>query len=239
MTSKNSAHDFRQRKFKFMKIFPLGENALTVDFGNEISVELNTEVLRLAAAVEQKTFPGLIETVPAYSSLTVFYDVFTVRKNFPEFDTAFDAIKFFVENSLKNLDEMATAEQRTVKIPVSFDEESAPDLETVAAHNDLTKEKVIEIFLAGTYRVFMLGFLPGFSYMGELDERIATPRRQTPRTRVEKGSVGIAGRQTGIYSLASPGGWQIIGRTPIELFTPEAETPTVLQAGDLVEFYKV
>jgi KipI family sensor histidine kinase inhibitor len=103
---------------------------------------------------------------------------------------------------------------------------------------NLTPDKVVEIFLSKTYRVFMLGFLPGFSYMGEVDERIVTPRRQTPRTKVPKGSVGIAGRQTGIYSLESPGGWQIIGRTIVELFTPEAETPTFLQAGDSVKFYE-
>jgi inhibitor of KinA len=221
-----------------MKISPLGENALTVDFGNEISVALNDEVLRLAACFKQKTFPGFIEIVPAYSSLTVFYDVYTVRKNFPEF-AAFDTVKNLVEDWLRNLDETPPKNARTVEIPVSFDAELAPDLETVAAHNNLTIEEVIEIFLSRSYRVFMLGFLPGFSYMGEVDERIAAPRRATPRTRVEKGSVGIAGRQTGIYSLASPGGWQIIGRTPMELFTPEAEAPTVLQPGDTVKFYKI
>lgn len=231
--------DFRQRKFKFTRIFPLGESALTVEFGNEISLELNDEVLRLAKVFEQKTFPGFIEIVPAYSSLTIFYDVFTVRKNFPEFAIAFDAVKNFVETARQDLAETPPAESRTIEIPVSFAEENAPDLESVAARNNLTKEKVIEIFLEGTYRVFMLGFLPGFSYMGEVDERIAAPRRNVPRTRVEKGSVGIAGRQTGIYSLESPGGWQIIGRTPLELFTPEAETPTFLQAGDTVKFFAI
>jgi inhibitor of KinA len=239
MTSKKNRAGQRQMEFKFMKIFPLGEGALSAEFGNEISVALNDEVLRLAAACEQKTFPGFVEIVPAYSSLTVFYDVFTVRKNFPEFATAFDAVKNFIEDSLRNAAATPPKSARTIEIPVSFDAEFAPDLETVAARNGLTEEEVIEIFLDKTYRVFMLGFLPGFSYMGEVDERIAAPRRNAPRARVERGSVGIAGRQTGIYSLASPGGWQIIGRTPMELFTPAAETPTVLQAGDLVKFYKI
>jgi KipI family sensor histidine kinase inhibitor len=125
-----------------------------------------------------------------------------------------------------------------IEIPVCFDERYALDLNFVASSNDLSPDKVIEIFLAVTYRVYMLGFLPGFSYMGEVDRRIATPRKSSPRLKVPKGSVGIAGKQTGIYSLESPGGWQIIGRTDIELFTPQAESPTFLHAGDSVRFYE-
>jgi inhibitor of KinA len=111
-------------------------------------------------------------------------------------------------------------------------------LDFVCAERNLTREKVVEIFLEKTYRVFMLGFLPGFSYMGEVDERIAAPRKSAPRLKVPRGSVGIAGRQTGVYPFESPGGWQIIGKTAIELFTPDAEIPTVLRAGDLVKFYR-
>jgi len=220
------------------KIFPLGENALTIDFGNEISLELNGKVLRLAEFLARNSFAGFVEIVPAYSSLTIFYDVFTVRKNFPAFQTAFEAVKALVENALPNLNEIEFVEPRLVKIPVCFDAESALDLDWVAAENNLTREKAIEIFLSKTYRVFMLGFLPGFAYMGETDERIAAPRKPAPRLKVPRGSVGIAGRQTGIYPFESPGGWQIIGRTTQELFTPDAENPTFLQAGDLVEFYE-
>jgi inhibitor of KinA len=221
------------------KIFPLGDNALTVDFGNEISAALNDEVLRLDSFINRRNFPGLIETVPAYGSLTVFYDVFTVRKNFPESATAFAAVKNFVETARTNAGEIERKESRLIEIPICFDEEFAPDLAAVAARNDLTKEEVIEIFLARIYRVFMIGFLPGFPYLGEIDERIAAPRRSTPRLKTPKGSVGIAGRQTGIYPLESPGGWQIIGRTPLELFTPAAATPTLLQAGDSVKFHRI
>jgi TIGR00370 family protein len=231
----NSKHETA----RFKKIFPLGETALTVDFGNEISPELNKQVLHLASNFERKAFPGFIETVPAYGSLTIFYDVFEVKKNFPGYATAFEAVRDFVENAIQNADETPQETSRIIEIPVSFAAENAPDLAEVAAHNNLTPDEVIEIFLAREYRVFMLGFLPGFAYMGELDERIATPRRSEPRTRVEKGSVGIAGRQTGIYSLASPGGWQIIGRTTIELFTPEADEPTFLRAGDTVKFFRI
>lgn len=222
---------------KSIKIFPLGDNALTVSFGNKISPELNNPALKLAQFFEQNKFPGLIEIVPAYASVSVFYDVLIVRKTFPEFSSAHSAVKTFAENALQNLDEIPEKESRLVEIPVSFDKESALDLEFVAAANNITPKEVIKIFTADTYRVYMLGFLPGFAYMGEVDEKIAAPRKTSPRLKVPKGSVGIAGRQTGIYSLESPGGWQIIGKTDTELFTPEAETPTFLQAGDLVKFY--
>ncbi|HEX8247947.1 MAG TPA: 5-oxoprolinase subunit PxpB [Pyrinomonadaceae bacterium] len=222
-----------------MKIFPLGENALTIDFGNEISLELNKRVLRLAASLARNNFTGFTELVPAYSSLTIFYDVVAVRKNFPAFKTAFDAVKAFSENALENAGEIEFDAPRLVEIPVCFAENFALDLEFVAAENNLTRAEVVRIFLAPTYRVFMLGFLPGFAYLGETDERIATPRKSAPRLKVPRGSVGIAGRQTGIYPFESPGGWQIIGHTGIELFTPRAENPTVLQPGDLVKFYSV
>lgn len=219
------------------KIFPLGDDALTVEFGNEISAELNNRVLSLSRFFEANTFPGFVETVPAYASITVFYAVSTVRKNFPEFPTAFAAVKNFAENALRDSDDLAETDSRLVEIPVCFREEYALDLESVAAAKNISAAKVVEIFLAKIYRVYMLGFLPGFSYMGEVDERIAAPRKSAPRLRVPKGSVGIAGRQTGIYSLESPGGWQIIGRTNVELFTPNHDTPTLLQAGDSVRFY--
>ena len=219
------------------KIFPLGANALTIEFGNEISPELNNLVLKLAQFFEQNQFSGLIETVPAYSSLSIFYDVFIVRRNFPEFSTAFSAVKSFAENALQNLNEIPEKKSPLIEIPVSFDKEVALDLEFVATTNNLTPKEVIKIFTAQTYRVYMLGFLPGFAYMGEVNERIAASRKESPRLKVPQGSVGIAGRQTGIYSLASPGGWQIIGKTNVELFTPKADTPTFLQAGDLVKFY--
>ena len=222
---------------KNIKIFPLGDNALTVCFGSEISPELNNFVLRLAQFFVRNQFSGLIETVPAYASLSIFYDVLMVRKGFPEFLTAFSAVKSIVQNALVKMDKISEEESRLIEIPVNFDQEFAPDLEFVSATNNLTPEEVVEIFTAKIYRVYMLGFLPGFAYMGEVDERIASPRKDSPRLEVPKGSVGIAGRQTGIYPLESPGGWQIIGRTNIKLFTPEAETPTFLQAGDSVKFY--
>ena len=220
------------------KIFALGDNALTVEFGNEISVEMNDCAIHLAAFFDENSFCGLIETVPAYASTSFFYDVALVRKTFPDFPTAFDAVKDFAANALRNLEVSAKFDSRLIEIPVCFGAEFALDLELVAQTNNLTAPEVVEIFLTRTYRVFMSGFLPGFAYMGEVDERIAAPRKDSPRLKVPQGSVGIAGKQTGIYPLASPGGWQIIGRTNVELFTPNAESPTFLQAGDSVKFYK-
>ncbi|MDQ3131526.1 MAG: 5-oxoprolinase subunit PxpB, partial [Acidobacteriota bacterium] len=186
---------------------------------------------------EANQFPGFIEIVPAYSSLTIYYDVLTVRKNFLEFATAFDAVKNSAENALLNLASIKKENSRVIEIPVCFDDENALDLKFVAEINNLKPPEVIEIFTAKTYRVYMLGFLPGFAYLGEIDERIAAPRKSAPRLRVPKGSVGIAGRQTGIYPLASPGGWQIIGKTNVEMFTPNSENPAFLRAGDSVKFY--
>ncbi len=224
-------------KTETFKIFPLGIDALSVEFGNEISFRLNDKAVNLAEYFKEKRFAGLIETVPAYASLTVFFDVFKVRKNFPEFATAFEAVKNLIENSLQNSAKLRKSKPRLIEIPVNFSKEFALDLDFVAAQNNLTKEQAVEIFTEKTYRVFMLGFMPAFAYMGEVDERIAAPRKQTPRLIVPKGSVGIAGRQTGIYPFDSPGGWQIIGRTDFELFTPRIENPCALKAGDLVKFY--
>lgn len=218
------------------RIFPLGDNALTIEFGSEISVEMNNRVLKLACFLDENPFAGLVEIVPAYASLTIFYDVLIVRKTFSEYPTAFEAVKTYLKIALRNTTDFSEITPRLIEIQVSFDKKFALDLNSVASLNNLSSSEVVEIFLARTYRVYMLGFLPGFSYMGEIDERIAAPRKTSPRLKVPKGSVGIAGKQTGIYSLESPGGWQIIGKTNIELFTPNAETPTFLRAGDSVKF---
>lgn len=219
-----------------IRIFPLGDGALTVEFGNVISEELNRRAIALAHHFDREQFPGFIEAVPAYASTTIFYDLVKVRKNFPDFSIAFDAVKDLATSALDPLSELPQEDTRLIDIRVRFDNDAALDLTSVAEKSGMSKAQVIEIFTSQTYRVFMLGFLPGFTYMGEVDERIAIPRKETPRTLVPNGSVGIAGKQTGIYSLASPGGWQIIGRTEMEMFTPDEEIPSLLRAGDQVRF---
>lgn len=217
-------------------IFPLGDDALTIDFGAIISSAVNDKVHRLADYINHHKFAGFVETVPAYASLTIFYNISKVRKAFENGKTSFENVKDLVEKAINQTADNTKSEPRTVEIPVCYDAEFAPDIEFVAALNNLSASEVITLHIKTTYRVFMIGFLPGFPYLGEVDERIAAPRKSEPRLRVAKGSVGIAGRQTGIYPLESPGGWQIIGRTPLELFNPQADAPTLLQSGDLVRF---
>ena len=221
------------------KIFPICENALTIDFGNTISVELNNKVLQLVDSIKQTNFAGFIETVPAYSSLTIFYDLITVRKTFRDFPNAFSAVRDFVETALNNLSKNEKIQPCLVEIPVCYDEKFAIDLDFVAENSKLSKDEVIKIHTSKEYRVFMIGFLPAFAYLGEIDERISTPRKTSPRTNIEKGSVGIAGNQTGIYPLDSPGGWQIIGKTPLEMFQPKNEQISLLRTGELVKFYQI
>ncbi|MFL6374360.1 MAG: 5-oxoprolinase subunit PxpB [Pyrinomonadaceae bacterium] len=218
------------------RIFPLGDSALTVEFGNEISVELNERAIAVSNYFETHPFPAFIETVPAYASTTIFYDIARVRQAFPEAATAFQIVRELVEEALKQPPTSAATASRTVEIRVHFNADSALDLQYVADHRGLNPREVIDIFTSRTYRVFMLGFLPGFTYMAEVDERIATQRKDAPRSLVPKGSVGIAGKQTGIYSLDSPGGWQIVGRTDVAMFTPDGERPALLRPGDQVKF---
>src|SRR5687768_881505 len=220
------------------KIFPLGVGAVTVDFGNEISLSLNTKAISLAAYLERHRFPGFIEAVPAYSSVGVFYDLSKVQQHCPESETAFAAVVGFIKAALQYQIETVEADSRLVEIPTDFAEDAALDIDVIAAYSGLSPADVIDLFTSKTYRVFMLGFLPGFTYMGEVDSRIAVPRKDSPRKKVPKGSVGIAGNQTGIYPLESPGGWQIIGRTNVEMFTPGNESPCLLKPGDHVRFVR-
>lgn len=221
------------------RIFPLSENAVTIDFGNRISTEINEKVIQLADLIEKNKFDGFIEIVPAYSSLTIFFDVSLVRRNCTKFPNAFSFVKNLIESGLKKVEKLKIKSRKPIKIPVDYSLEFAPDLEFVAQYANLSQEEVVKIHTSKIYRVFMIGFLPAFAYMGEVDERIAAPRRENPRTKIEKGSVGIAGKQTGIYPLESPGGWQIIGKTGLDLFIPNKEEISLLKTGDLVEFYDI
>lgn len=218
------------------KITPLGDGALTIEFGDTISVELNSLAVSVAERISNAPFVGLIETVPAYSSVAIFFDLIKVRTAYPEFSTAFDAVCNLVDAAIQFDHKIDSTEDRIIQIPVDFGDEAALDLDVIAAHSGLDENEVIDLFVSKTYRVYMLGFLPGFAYMGTVDDRIAVPRRNSPRKAVPKGSVGIAGNQTGIYPLESPGGWQIIGRTSLEMFTPNAGTPCLLRPGDEVRF---
>ena len=220
------------------RIFPLGDNALTIDFGNVIQPSINKEVIARFNQLQLHPISGMIEAIPAYSSLTIYYDVPKLKKIIGQGKTVFDWMKEKLEVILKEPAPEKIIAERFVKIPVCYDNECAPDIQQLAATKNISVEEVIQIHSSINYKVFMLGFLPGFVYMGEVDERIVMPRKQEPEN-VVPGSVGIAGKQTGIYPLASPGGWQIIGRTPLKLFDAERVEPTLLKAGDTVQFYAI
>ncbi|HTH37762.1 MAG TPA: 5-oxoprolinase subunit PxpB [Pyrinomonadaceae bacterium] len=221
------------------RVFPLGDDAITVEFGNEISEPLNQAAIALSEHITANPFPGFVEAVPAYSSATFFYRVPGVLKEIDDAaDTAFDAVKRKLLDAVRQGTDSRAITAREVIIPVRFGPNEALDLMTIAEHSGLSPDEAVSIFLSGTYRVFMLGFLPGFAYMGTVDERIAVPRHPAPRLKVPKGSVGIAGRQTGIYPSESPGGWQIIGLTDLELLTGDASSPCILHPGDNVRFVR-
>lgn len=219
-------------------IFSLGDAALIIDFGNCINEQVNRKVQDLFQHFKAHPLPGMIEAVPAYSSLTLHYDITIACKGAPAGLTGFEWIKQQTEQWLTESRETTAEHERLVRIPVCYETAFAPDMALLAAVNQVSVEEIIRLHTATAYRVYMLGFLPGFAYMGEVDERISIPRKSQP-AQVAAGSVGIAGRQTGIYPLDSPGGWVIIGRTPVRLFDAAREQPAYLQPGDRVQFYSI
>lgn len=220
------------------RIFSLGDSAITVDFGNCIDETINKDVISRFNQLQQQPFPGIIEVVPAYSSLTIHYDMPALRKKLRDGLTIFEWVKEQLIERLEQAAEHSALKERLMRIPVCYEKEFAPDIQQLAATKNISVEEVIQTHLSKNYKVYMLGFLPGFTYMGEVDEKITIPRKPQP-VKTVAGSVGIAGKQTGIYPLASPGGWQIIGRTPLKLFDVEKEEPTLLRAGDTVQFYSI
>jgi len=212
----------------FPQFKPAGDSALVIIFGDRIDEGINKKVHAVANAIEKTSPDWLIEVVPTYTSIYVYYDPLKLG-----YQEALDTIKPFLSAEPKE------EKPRIVEIPTVYGGEFGPDIEFVAQHNGLTIDDVIEIHSKPLYRVYMLGFTPGFAYLGGMDERIATPRLEKPRLKVPAGSVGIAGKQTGIYPIESPGGWRLIGRTPLRLFTPEKNPPTLLQPGDYVKFVPI
>jgi KipI family sensor histidine kinase inhibitor len=208
----------------------MGDRGLLVEYGHEIDDTVNRRVRTVAAAVARKPPDGVLETVPAYRSLLIIYDplVTTIRR----------LIAFFRQLE-ERIDRIDIPPPRTVDIPVCYGGEYGPDMDFVARSHSLTTEQVIRLHTGRAYTVCMIGFSPGFPFLGGLDPQLETPRLKTPRTRVPRGSVAIANNQTGIYPLESPGGWQVIGRTPLNLFDPDGEPPLPYQTGDRIRFTSV
>jgi inhibitor of KinA len=220
------------------RIYPLGDAALTIEFGAAIDITVNREVITRFSQFKEQPLVGMIEAVPAYSSLTIYYDIVQRYKITSKGVSIYEQLKKEVEERLQLPIEQWPDTAGVIRIPVCYEKEFAPDAEWLVAQKNLSIDELIQTHTAGRYRVYMLGFLPGFTYMGQVDERIAVPRKPQPQS-TAAGSVGIAGRQTGIYPLLSPGGWQIIGRTPLKLFDAGREEPVLLKAGDTVQFYPI
>ena len=212
-------------EFRMLKA---GECGLVVELGNSIDAGINAAVHQAARLIRTELAEFVQEVVPTYRSLMVYFDPLRMRRDILEERIA--ALMSGLEQS------KAAALSRVVKIPVCYGGEFGPDLAFVAAHNQLTPEEVVQIHSEARYQVYMLGFTPGFPYLGGMSEKIATPRLAQPRTLIPAGSVGIAGSQTGFYPIASPGGWQLIGRTPVRAFQAEAKQPFLFEAGDYLQF---
>ena len=213
------------------RFLPAGDSAIAVEFGREIDLNINNQVAAMRtvieAAIDEGKLKGIVELVPTYGSLLVVYDQLAVG-----YAGLIEQLKILAEG----LEGVEIPDREVVEIPVVYGGEYGPDLGIVAQLNSLSEDEVIKRHSEAEYPIYMLGFVAGFPYLGGMDKSIAAPRKQTPRLKIPAGSVGIAGQQTGIYSVESPGGWQIIGRTPLKRYDADGEKPILLRAGQSIRF---
>ena len=212
------------------RIVPAGESALFVEFEERIDPVVNAQAIACAETIQAARLAGVRDVVPTYRSVAVYFDPLR---------TDHGVLTACLERAAEQPLRPASAARVPVRIPVCYGGDLGPDLASVASFARMPESDVVRLHAAATYRVFMLGFVPGFAYLGIVDARIAAPRHTTPRVRVPSGSVGIAGMQTGVYSADTPGGWQLIGRTPIKPFDPSRDDPFLMKAGDAVQFYGI
>jgi inhibitor of KinA len=209
------------------KILPCGDQAVSIELGDSIDLEVNRKVLHLFERLRVRPVPGIKDLIPSYRSLLIQYDPMRL---------SLEELKDILDAHWSGLGQGGSPRRDIVEIPVCYGGSFGPDLPGVAEYHGLTPGEVIALHAAPTYQVYMIGFTPGFPFLGGLDPRLQTPRKKTPRGKVPAGSVGLADKQTGIYSLDSPGGWQLIGRTPVKLFDLSRGKPLFLEAGDRVRF---
>jgi KipI family sensor histidine kinase inhibitor len=215
---------------RHVRIVPAGDSAIVIELEARIDPAVNAQAILLAEAVHAAAIAGVRDVVPTYRSVTVFFDPLR---------TDFKRLVEWIEREADRLPDGPIAERPVISVPVCYQGELGPDLAAVAAFANMSEEDVIATHAGATYRVFMLGFMPGFAYMGTVDPRIAMPRRSTPRVRVPSGAVGIAGPQTGIYPVETPGGWQLIGRTALRPFDARRSAPFLFHPGDAVRFVPI
>jgi KipI family sensor histidine kinase inhibitor len=208
----------------------MGDRSLLVELGDEISPSVNQCVQELFTVMDLHPIEGVRELVPSYRSLLVIYDPLSISPA---------DLQRTISDTYQKLDQAELPDPRTLEIPVVYGGEQGPDLESVAHFHHITPQAVVDFHTRPVYRVYMIGFTPGYPYLGEVPDTIATPRRETPRIHVPRGSVGIAQKQTCSYSGDSPGGWQIIGWTPVKRFDPQGQPPSLLMMGDRVRFQAI
>ena len=215
---------------KNVRFLLTGDTSLTVEFGNEINEAINRDIRAYKIALENAGIPGIVETVPTYRSLMVHYDPSVIP---------YAAVRERLEKLLDEMGEIEIPPSPVLEIPVLYGGEMGPDLAFVAENAGISEEEVIRVHSSAEYLIYMLGFTPGFTYLGGMSESIATPRLKQPRVKIPAGSVGIAGTQTGVYPIDSPGGWQLIGRTPVKMYDPDRDTPILPEAGQYIKFFPV
>jgi inhibitor of KinA len=207
---------------------PASDRSLLVSFGEEIRLDSHRQVARLLSLLQAEPIPGVCNLHPAYCSLLITFDALQLTQA---------ELEAVLRRYLARIEDLSLSEPRLVEIPVCYGGEHGPDVEDVASWHGIAPERVIELHAATEYFVYFLGFVPGFAYLGELPEALLTPRLAVPRRNVPPGSVGIAGRQTGVYPLPTPGGWRLIGRTPLAIFRPDSGSR--LAIGDRVRFVPI
>jgi inhibitor of KinA len=225
-----------------MEIVPIGDSALVVRVRQQFEdapEETLDEVLRVFQLLQRAAIPGIIELAPAYTSLAVFFNPAALLKAKGAASGVFDWLATRVHSAVTRVGDPGRAKRKTsrvIEIAVCYDREFAPDLDDVARHAEISTKEVVDVHSSTDYRVACIGFVPGFPFLAGLPKKLTTPRRDVPRKEIPPGSVGIGGAQTGIYPLRSPGGWNLIGRTPLRLFDPSKDPPTLLRPGDRVRF---
>lgn len=223
-----------------LPVYSLSEQAVTIEFGREIDRNLLELITGFDKFLIQNPFPGFVTSVPAYTTLSVFFDPARVIQSdeLPGRD-CFEKVSGYLSQLYKKRESATFAPGSTVAIPVCYDPELGPDIVEVAKIHNISVDTLIRLHSDAEYIVHMIGFMPGFAYLGGMDDLLTTTRKSIPRNAVPAGAVGIAGRQTGIYPLQTPGGWQIIGQTPVKLFDVNRAQPSLLKAGDRVIFRPV
>ena len=213
-----------------IKILTAGDSSILVEFGKVISPEINRKITATVQLMKMQHIEGVVDIIPAFCSLLINYDPRVI---------SYEEITERMQHLLKMDAKMDEGKKKIYEIPVCYGGEYGPDIANIAEYAGLTEEEVIKIHSSRDYLIYMLGFLPGFCYLGGLDERIHTPRLANPRIKISAGSVGIGGSQTGIYPLDSPGGWQLMGMTPVKTYDPDREVPILLEAGDYIRFIPI